>query len=174
MNKKQIQQILTAPITIVLALSAVALVAAVLLASPADKQADANKVQAAENTEQNEPQKTEDEATETETTEEDAVLYEYVAQAGDSFSKIARKAVQTYGLKHDVSLSQAQILFAETNLTLEASSPLLSQGEAVTVDEAAVKAWVDKAEDLSDEKEAAWAAYTVGVNFNTDNVGEAR
>jgi flagellar biosynthesis component FlhA len=98
--------------------------------------------------------------------------YEYVTQAGDSYSKIARKAVQTYGLKYDVNLSQAQIVYAETNLTLEAGSPELNTGEAVEVAESKIEAWVEKAEKLSAEQKAAWQPYTVNVNFNTDNVGQ--
>ena len=105
---------------------------------------------------------------------ENNVTYNYVAQPGDSYSKIARKAVQTYGLKHDVKLSTAQIIFAETNLTLEAGSPALSVDEEVSVSEADVKTWVERANDLDDETEAAWAVYAQGVEFNTDNVGERR
>lgn len=157
-----LKQIVTAPVTIVLALSAVALVTALVLASPASQPENA-KAQAIQ---------------ETEATEQEAadagVTYEYVAQPGDSYSKIARKAVQTYGLKHDVSLSQAQILFAETNLTRAADSPFLNEGQQVAVAEATIGEWVERAEDISDEQKAAWQRYTAGVDFNTDNVGESR
>jgi hypothetical protein len=43
--------------------------------------------------------------------------YSYVAQSGDSYSLMARKAVQTYGLTSQTNLSQAQIIFAETSRT---------------------------------------------------------
>lgn len=100
--------------------------------------------------------------------------YKYTAQPGDSYSLMARKAVQTYGINNKVNLSQAQIIYAETMLTQGAGSPELTEGQAVTIKEADVKSWVEKAEDLSDEDEAAWNEYTAGVDFNTDNVGEAR
>lgn len=102
------------------------------------------------------------------------VTYTYVAQPGDSYSKIARKAVQTYGLKHKVDLSQSRIMYAETNLTQEADSPLLVQGQKVEIKESVVKSWVEKAKDLSNDQAAKWDKYTVGVNFNTDSVGESR
>lgn len=101
-------------------------------------------------------------------------VYKYTAQPGDSFAAMARKAVQTHGINNNVNLSQAQIVFAETNLTLAADSPILNEGQEVTIAEADVKTWVDKAGQLSDVQKSAWEAYTVGVNFNTDNVGEAR
>lgn len=100
--------------------------------------------------------------------------YAYVAQPGDSYSKLARKAIQTYGIKHKINLSQSRIVYAETNLTQAADSPLLLQGQKVEIKESAVKNWVDKAKALSNDQAAKWDKYTVGVNFNTDNVGEAR
>jgi hypothetical protein len=103
-----------------------------------------------------------------------AANYSYTAQVGDSYSKIARKAVQTYGIKNKVNLSQGRIIFAETNLTQAAGSPLLSLGEKVTLSEATVKSWVEKAQKLSKEDAAKWDKYTKNVNFDTRAVGEKR
>lgn len=99
-------------------------------------------------------------------------VYTYTAQANDSYSLLARKAVQTYGKKFKVNLNQGQILFAETNMTLQAGSPHLALGQAVSVNEATVKDWVEKARKLNAAQVAAWNAYVPGVNFNTNNVGE--
>ncbi len=101
------------------------------------------------------------------------VSYSYVAQPSDSYSKVARKAIQTYGLKNKVKLSKSQIIYAETNLTQEADSPQLLQGQKVEIKESAVKSWVVKAKDLKKDQLAKWDKYTIGVNFNTDNVGES-
>lgn len=100
--------------------------------------------------------------------------YSYVAQPGDSYSKIARKAVQTYGIKNEVDLSRSRILYAETNLTQAADSPQLIQGQKVEIPEATVKNWVDKAKDLKNDQAAKWDKYAVGVNFDTNNVGESQ
>lgn len=100
--------------------------------------------------------------------------YTYTAQAGDSYSLIARKAVQTYGAVHEVSLSQAQIVAAETKLTLAAHSPVLNQGQKVEIKESDIKREVEAAQALSEAHQAAWNRYAIHANFNTDHVGQAR
>lgn len=103
-----------------------------------------------------------------------AVVYSYSAQPGDSYSLIARKAVQTYGIKNKVNLSQAQIIFVETNLTKAANSPELQKSEKVEIKEDQIKEWVDKAGSLTDTQKAAWDVYAQHANFNTDNVGQSK
>ena len=102
-----------------------------------------------------------------------SVVYSYTAQPGDSYTKMARKAVQTYGLTSKVNLTQAGIVFAETNLTRQAGSPELNQGQKVEIKQSDVKSWVDKAKDLTEDQQAAWNFYVPFVDFNTNNVGEA-
>lgn len=104
----------------------------------------------------------------------DTVVYSYVAQPGDSYTLIARKAVQTYGRKFDIRLTEAEIVYAETNLTREAGSPELNVGQKVSVDESKVKKWVEQTENLTKTDEAAWAEYAQFADFNTDNVGESK
>lgn len=102
-----------------------------------------------------------------------ADTYDYEAQPGDSYSLIARKAVQTFGIVNRVNLSEAQIVYIETNLTLAADSPELTEGQKVSIKTSDIKAWVDKAEDLSETQEAAWNVYAARADFNTDNVGQS-
>lgn len=102
------------------------------------------------------------------------VVYSYIAQNGDSYSLMARKAVQTYGAKNKVKLSQAKIIAAETWLTQAAGSPQLAVQQKVTIKEAAVKDSVEKAQKLSATQEAAWNVYAAGVNFNTNAVGQSK
>lgn len=101
-----------------------------------------------------------------------AVSYVYVAQPGDSYSQMARKAVQTYGKKYKTQLSLGQILYSETNMTQQAASPYLALGQQITIQESTVKSWVDKALKLDAATIALWNYYIPGVQFNTDNVGE--
>ena len=98
--------------------------------------------------------------------------FEYSAQPGDSYTLMARKAVQTYGIINNVKLSNAAIIFAETNITQEAGSPYLNLGQAVKIDTETVRDWVKKAEKLSDKELAAWSMYVSGANFNTNAVGQ--
>jgi len=100
------------------------------------------------------------------------VTYSYVAQPGDSYSLLARKAIQTYGLKNKVSLSQAKIIAAETHLTQAASSPFLNEGQKIEIKETDVQKAVEEVQKLTATQEAAWAIYTAGVDFNTNNVGQ--
>lgn len=111
-------------------------------------------------------------ATQQKTTTPKETVYKYVAQPGDSYSKIARKAVQTYAIKNKIKLSNAKVIAAETWLTKDAGSPYLQVKQNVEVKEASVKSVVDKAAKLSSAQEARWNAYTVGVNFNTNAVGQ--
>lgn len=100
--------------------------------------------------------------------------YKYVAQPGDSYTQFARKAVQTYGIVEKVNLSKVQIVFAETTLTQNAGSPLLAINETRSLSESSVKTAVEQAAKLSATQIAAWDVYTVGVDFNTNNVGQAK
>lgn len=108
------------------------------------------------------------------TESENETTYSYTAQAGDSYTKMARKAVQTYGLVEEVNLSQAAIIYAETELTRAAGSPVLNIGENVSMKESDVAAVVEKAKNLNESQLSGWETYVPYVNFNTDNVGEVR
>ncbi len=101
------------------------------------------------------------------------VTYRYVAQPGDSYSVLARKAIQSYGKETKTSISNARIIFAETGLTQQAGSPLLEIGQIVQISQTSVKQWVDKAKTLSAAQEQAWQYYAQFANFNTNAAGEA-
>jgi hypothetical protein len=98
--------------------------------------------------------------------------YEFTAQPGDSYTKMARKAVQIYGIDTTTNLSGEQIVFAETNVTQVAGSPVLAVGQKVSIEKSLVSDWVKKATELNDAQKAAWAPYSANVNFNTNSVGE--
>lgn len=102
----------------------------------------------------------------------EAKNYSYTAQPGDSYSQMARKAVQTYSKTAKSNLNNAQIIFTETNLTIAAKSPELEIGQKVTISEATVKSWVEKAKKLSAADKSAWEVYVPYVDFNTDSVGK--
>lgn len=106
--------------------------------------------------------------------EQSSSPYRFTAQVGDSYTKIARKAVQIYGITNNVDLSQAQIVAAETFLTAEANFPSVNADEAVELNSDSIKAAVEKAQGLDDAAKARWEKYVPFVDFNTDNVGEAR
>ncbi|HXH04882.1 MAG TPA: hypothetical protein VNI82_00450 [Candidatus Nitrosotenuis sp.] len=98
--------------------------------------------------------------------------YRYIAQPGDSYSVLARKAIQTYGIVNKVKLSQAQIVAAESQMALDAGSPLLNEAQGVTFDPIKVKSAVEAAQKLSTADIAAWQVYVPEVNFNTNANGQ--
>ena len=116
------------------------------------------------------------EGTEAVSVETPAVVesFEYIAQSGDSYTLMARKAVQTSGFETGANLSEAQIIYVESNLTVLAGSPELNLGEKVTISKELVKQWSEKAKELTDAQQARWQVYANNANFNTNSVGEAR
>jgi len=101
----------------------------------------------------------------------DSPAYTYTAQPGDSYSVLARKAVQTYGLAHKITLSHEQIIAAEAFLTTQAGSPELNEGQQVTIAIDSVKSAVDSAQKLSAGELALWDVYVQDVDFNTNANG---
>ena len=141
-------------------------------ASQDEKKADdtasdkSNPKQDTDKSDEDAKQKEEDSAEDTNDT------YAYTAQPGDSYSVLARKAVQTYGLVNNVKLSLAEILAAEAKLTTDASAEYLNEAQSVNISQSDVKAAIDHAQGLSDDEEAAWAEYVPYVDFDTRKNGE--
>ena len=98
--------------------------------------------------------------------------YSYTVQEGDTYSQIARKAVQTYGIRENIKLTDAAIIFAETNLTQQAGSPELTVGQKITVEKSSLKKVVSEAKNLTNEQQAAWQTYVPYVDFNTNTIGQ--
>lgn len=94
----------------------------------------------------------------------------YTAKAGDSYTKMARKAVQDYDKAADSGLSRAQVVAAETFLTVGADSPYLEVGQKVNFDSATVAKAVKKAQALNANQVAAWQVYVPYVNFDTSHI----
>ena len=115
----------------------------------------------------------EGEAKPTTTSEATPTSYSFTAQPDDNYTVLARKAVQIYGIENKVNLSAAQIVFAETRMTLEAGSPELNGSQKVEIKKDTVKSWVEKAQKLTDAQEKAWNYYVQFVDFDTRDNGEA-
>lgn len=81
--------------------------------------------------------------------------YRYVAGNGDSYTVLARRAVE----KASPGMSIAQRVAAETKLAQEASAQYLDVGQEVTIKKSAVEAAVSWAKSLSAEQKSAWQYY---------------
>ena len=101
-------------------------------------------------------------------------IYEYVAQEGDSYTKIVRKAVQTYGINNKKDIGKARIVAIETKLTESAGWPLLEIGQKVKLEEDIIAKAIENAMKLNDKDLSAWQTYVPFVDFYTNNVGESK
>lgn len=108
----------------------------------------------------------------TEAKASDEKVYSYTANAGDSYTQLVRKAVQTYGIMHDKQLGNARIVAIETAASEQAGWPFIAEGQVVSFGESTVKAWVTDAMKLSDADVAAWATYVPYIDFDTRGIGE--
>lgn len=91
--------------------------------------------------------------------------FAFTAQHGDSYTVLARKAVQDYAKASGVKLTKAHIIAAETVLAQNAGSPELAVGQKVTLKTTNVKDAVDGARALSASDLAAWETYVPYVQF---------
>lgn len=92
--------------------------------------------------------------------------YTYTAEPGDSYTLMARHAVESFSKANDKTVSQAQIIAAETFLTQEAGEPMLLIGDEVTLSNTKVADAIERAMNLSDTDEAAWETYVPYVDFS--------
>lgn len=91
--------------------------------------------------------------------------FTYTAQAGDSYSLLARKAIQSYANSQKATLSPAQAVAAEAFLSESAGSPELNEGQGVTINPNDVKSVVERAQKLPAEELAIWNTYAQDVVF---------
>lgn len=81
--------------------------------------------------------------------------YRYVAGSGDSYTVLARQAIEKSGS----DLTDAERVAAETKLTQDAGAPYLDIGQDVTIKKSVVSAAVSWAKSLSSEQKSAWQYY---------------
>lgn len=89
--------------------------------------------------------------------------YSFTTAAGDNYTYLARKAVQTYAKANSVELSKAQIIAAETKLAEKAGWVAVDVNQKVTLANADVKSAVDEVKAFNAEQKAAWAVYEAYV-----------
>lgn len=97
--------------------------------------------------------------------------YSYIAKDGDNYTVLARKAVQTYGIRENVKLSLAQIVAAETKLASDAGFPEINVGQVIKFETATVKKVMEDAKKIAGDELTAWQTYVPYVNFDTRNNG---
>ena len=95
--------------------------------------------------------------------------YQYNTPAGCSLSLLTRRSLQLYDQGNDsVTLSEPQIIFAETNIVKRLGGRLLNIDERVTIEQALVEEFAQKSQSLSPKATVAWARYARLANFSLD------
>lgn len=98
--------------------------------------------------------------------------YRYVANVGDTYAQMVRKAVQTYGIVNKVDLGQARIIAIETKVSAQNGFPHINVGQVIEFKQSDIKAWVDDAMKIQGQDLAAWQTYVPYVDFNTNHIGQ--
>lgn len=89
--------------------------------------------------------------------------FSFTAVAGDSYTLLARSAIQQYATAHNLQLSNDQTLLAEATLASNAGSPLLDIGQQITIKQADIAAVLGVSEG------AQTAETTTPATKNSDN-----
>lgn len=91
--------------------------------------------------------------------------YTFYAQKGESVSKLARKAIAQYLAETSTSLSAAQRLFIEVNLTNASNPVFLEIGESRSFSVDLVSDLVEQSKNLSQKSLNAWQRQANSVNY---------
>lgn len=96
--------------------------------------------------------------------------FNYTAKKCDNLTILVRNALMRFDKsKDDVELSNAQIVFAETNIVQQLGSYHLAIGQEVDIPEDLVEKYVNEAKQLSETQIAAWDVYAKRVDFSEIN-----
>ncbi len=100
-----------------------------------------------------------EEATETSDSANDEATVTVVAVAGDSYSRIVRKAITEYSAKNNIVLTGAQRIAAETRIITEAGFPALEIDERIEISTNTITTNVAYVQTLSNEQLLLWQPY---------------
>lgn len=112
-----------------------------------------------EDTASGEPTKVVEPTTTADKAKDSANTYNYTAAAGDSYSLLARQAIDDYATNTTTGLTNAQRVAAESTIVSDAGFPELRVGQAVSFYGDDVKAAVEASKQLSAAQLALWQPY---------------
>lgn len=94
--------------------------------------------------------------------------YDYTVVKDNNMTLLVRKSIQLYDqATPDVSLNEAQIVFAETNIIKDMkASDLIYPGADVKIDSSLVEKYANASQDLSESVLAAWQAFANRARFD--------
>lgn len=97
--------------------------------------------------------------------------YEYVSQRNNNLTLLVRRSLQLYDEGNDqISLSEAQIIYAETNIVQQLGSFQLDIGQAVGVPAELVAQYAQSSQSLSQAQLNAWTRYAARADFTLPDI----
>lgn len=98
--------------------------------------------------------------------------YNYTVQECNNYTLLIRNSVQLYDQANDsVELSQAQVIYAETNIAqaVEAAD-IIFPNEEIKIDSELVAKYAASSQDLSSGQISAWQSYVANARFNLEEI----
>ncbi len=93
-------------------------------------------------------------------------VYRYVVQPLDNMSKLTRRSITLYDEGNDsMELTQAQVIFVETNVVQDLGPKLLDIDESFEVSREMIEKYTVLAPGLSETTQAAWDNYASTATF---------
>ena len=98
--------------------------------------------------------------------------YDYTVVKDNNMTLLVRKSIQLYDqATPGVSLNEAQIVFAETNIIKDMkASNLIYPGTDVKIDSSLVEKYANASQDLSETILAAWQAFANRARFDLSHI----
>lgn len=101
--------------------------------------------------------------------------YEYEVKSGNNLTILVRRALQLFDqAKAEIQLSEAQMIYCETNIVQSMGAPdLIYPGDAIKVDAEQVADFAASSQDLTPAQTAAWQFYADQADFELAEIQPA-
>ncbi len=97
--------------------------------------------------------------------------YQYIVQPSNNMSILARRSITLYDQANDtIELTEAQVIFIETNIVQEMGPRLLDVNENFEVTKDLIEKYVAEAPGLSEATLAAWDGYAQNATFELSDI----
>lgn len=92
--------------------------------------------------------------------------YHYIVQPCDNMTKLVRRSITLYDDGNDaIKLTEAEVIFIETNIVQEMGPRLIDIDENFEVDRTLIEKYVEQIPGLSQTAQAAWSRYADTATF---------
>lgn len=97
--------------------------------------------------------------------------FEYIARRSNNLTLLVRRSLQLHDESNDqINLSEAQVIYAETNIVRQLGSFQLDVGQEVSVPIDLVKQFAQSSQSLTERETAAWNKYARRADFSLSDI----